>query len=332
MSAAAARLLESLRAVESLPVHVHARDAARVVAGRKPLVDGRAAPAGRQFSFQCTACGACCRALAAHIVLTPHDVFVASRSAAYEAARAATDGDWASTWGQRYRIVRGRMERAGTEEFADIPLLAFRTVSEETRGRRRAGEAAGGVRCPFAQEVEGKGKGGGGAKRLRCQLGAEGMPGACALYPFGELMTARGLGKEEDDEERRWMTIDADGCEGVAEVAVGERQGVVWMGREDGEAVRWPERKGVGLGEGTVAEYRRARSLDDRQLVHEWWMRFSQDVALRGAWSAQRFADIGALWYNPDRWEGRSQWDHVQAHLEAETFRILGLSPYRRPV
>jgi hypothetical protein len=151
------------------------------------------------------------------------------------------------------------------------------------------------------------------------------MPGACALYPFGELMTAD-VSDAKSTERRRWMTLDVEGCEGVSEVIVGE-PGVVWVGKSAGNVFARPRpapTPSSGDEDVDVRAYRARRQLDERRDEHEWWMDLSTRAACHGDWKTEdggRFERVASIWYRD--WHGMKEWEDVKAWITDQTRAIL---------
>jgi hypothetical protein len=270
----------------------YALDAGDVAVGRKELL-GR----DDSFRFSCTGCGGCCRGFSDTVLLDPADV------ARMRQAAAAADilpnlrlveGVW-----RREALPDGLAAALPPSPAADSPSPLFPLLYLRSRpaggavasaGRRRAArarappapqpgtpdrplvlpsDAAGHRVCGFAQAVpEGRRPHTGGAEGaragLRCMLGAEHMPYACALYPLGEMWLSpsgsaqrpsnqpslwRAASAAVDEEDRQTAyTLDPE-CEGVVEVASSPHS---------------------PPGMGSLAEYASRRHLDLRQAQSLW--------------------------------------------------------------
>ena len=263
VSALRATLLAFARSGTPLPPSF-AGDAATIAAGTKQLLGD-----ADLLSFTCTGCGACCRGMSDSVLLDPLDVARAShalRAPLPPSHTAPGVGCWSvdalPVGSHLPTLLSSRMHHPPSAAWlsgeADAalkagvtrglaPLLFLKSVPVEGGGRQ----------CPFAVPGPHTPHPGGGTAAttlpgLRCSLGREGQPLACALYPLGDLWSWAPTPYSPSTDRTHYYTLDAARCEGVSPAA--------------------PPR--------TVAAYRDANGLPARRAAGEWFVTLATAAAV----------------------------------------------------
>jgi hypothetical protein len=288
--------------VQELPLRFSG-DPEAVLTGQRRVVSASSA-----FSFACTGCGACCRTFPNDVMLDTHDVWLLSRAAgAAGGLKSTTDlhaqfpkafnqqlglfesGDHPSEdtvrkmapvmflRSKRVKQVASRTKAERIEERCWFAVQGDKTEVELADEAPHADDDGNTTRPPVVKPPSRKATWSNTPEPgLRCSLGKDNMPTACALYPLGELYNGPaataatetgtatgGEGKENTNTNNtQYYTLDVTNCEGTRALPT---EGLPFNPHT------------------TVAAYAERNGLPQRRIEWEWFERtLVQPIATKG--------------------------------------------------